>query len=242
MNLFKKYVTPVLLVAIVASCSSIEAIDFNNWLDCARSVASQAYDVLTRKRVWMPIAATATALCLLKMTSSGKKIWKDRVDDFSKKHKKLCEEILDFDPKEKAVFDSSLCIYKGFLENYKNDMVHIRSIRGSFFTGVHYGASDFTYDSSVEISYFNKSPFSNCIRGFLNCSSNISHRLALQCTNINGQIDEQVKRIETSLQTLETLKNLKGEALNKGFLEVGVIDGALDFSPYSNIKPADKKK
>ena len=84
----------MLLVAIVVSSySSIEAIDLNHWFGRARSGASQVYDVLTRKKVWVPIVA-ATALCLLKgMISYGEKSLNEDIKSFEEMHNEIYEHV-----------------------------------------------------------------------------------------------------------------------------------------------------
>ncbi len=217
MNLFKKYVTPVLLVAIVASCSSIEAIDFSYWLDRVRSGASQAYDVLKRKKVWVPIVATTgTVLCLLKMTYSGKKIWQKKIDSDKAKHEDLCIEIKGLDSKDDDLFNK-FCVKQNFIERLRWTM-YLPSLADSFFIGLLDGVHiEPAFDPDTQEFVDLPAPeltriITNPIRAYVNCTANVSQRLARRLTDINGEIDEQQKRIE---RTLKVLRDLGGQLSEK---------------------------
>ncbi len=123
MSLFKKYVTPVLLVVLVASYSSIEAIDFNYWFDGARSGANQACNVLKRKKVWMPIVATAATLCLLKgMISYGEKSLNEDIKSFEEKHNDICGYLgsLNSSSVEEMADEKISEIYQNLCNYYKS--------------------------------------------------------------------------------------------------------------------------
>ncbi len=223
MNLFKKYVTPVLLVAIVASYSPIEAIDFNRWFDCARSKASQVYDVLTRKKVWVPIAAMGTLLCLLKMSSSGKKIWQKKIADVDQKHKESCEEVLKLDLEDDNFADQlGLAMFR-----LKPTTTLLPSLTESLLLGLVNGVQfSPVIDPDTEELVVLPAPgwtrlITNPIRGCVNCTANVSQRLALRWTDINGQIDEQQKRIKSNDDVLLNFYNLKNvrRMLNEDLVE-----------------------
>ncbi len=229
-HLFKKYVTSVLLVAIVVtSYSPIQAIALNYWLERARSGASQAYDVLTRKQVWMPVAATVTVLCLLKMTYSGKKIWQYTIDHYEERYKRCCETVKLCNLDKRVEFllpqlDEMIKQMELFLKVKENLIDNGGSPIGKRYEGS-----------------FNPSFFGNINRGLSNCSSNISHRLARRFTDVTDQVVRQESRIQTSLNILRDLKDLKDDELIEKFGQLEVRDGVLRYpDDRDNIKAAKR--
>ncbi len=195
MNLFKKYATPVLLVAMVASCSSIEAIDLNYWLGRARSGASQAYDVLKRKKVWMPIAATAAALLMI---YGGKKIWQKKIDSYKAEHENLCRKMIgDLKIMDNLSTSMTYGVQGEFLRIIDDNKKAIKLLKSR-------GARLSTLTELFPTELFDKALLSN-----------VSQFLAFQCTDISSQINDQVAVQENRIAgTLDVLDNI-AEKLKK---------------------------
>ncbi len=264
MNLFKKYVTSVLWVAIVAtSCSPIQAIDLNYWLDRARSGASQVCDVLKRKKVWVPIVATTgMVLCLLKMTFSGKKIWQKKIDSAQQDHENLCNKIKDLDSKSDNLFIEFRCTIKK--ATLLISTMYPPSLTDSFLTGLLDGVRPMldpeTGQPVAPPALGRDRLITNPMRGFVNCTVNVSQRLALRLTDINGEIDEQKKRIESTLMVLldlgkQVAEKKEGEhflsqkeltdseknALREDLDQLQVSNEGLVFNEHKNLKSAKTK-